>query len=108
MTKCCEALRVFRRLGDLPWMASTLLAMSVAADGQGYQARAVTLFTASREIWARTKGGPREEESTTLDALVERTGAALSASRYLHAEVAGRFATIEQLLEQVAERSPTA
>jgi predicted ATPase len=97
-----DALIGFHRLGDVPWVASSLLALAaIEASAERYE-RAVALLSAVEGLRDEIGIRPREDEQVLLDGVVARCEAALDDDHIARAVVAGRAMTLSEAVALAA------
>ena len=85
----------FERLGDLPWVAPTLVAVAAVAADEGRHERALQLLGAAEALWEKMGAPPRAEEVVLSHHVVERARAHLSDASYARWIGTGRSLPVE-------------
>ena len=103
-----DALKAFHDRGDLPWAASTLLALGATAAAGGSPDLAVRLVAAAEAVWEQIGAKPREEDRELLEGIVTCCRNALGGTAYDRAAADGRALSVEEAIVLAGGGPPTA
>jgi predicted ATPase/DNA-binding XRE family transcriptional regulator len=91
-----DALVGFRRLGDQPWAATTILCLAAVAEGQGFGERAAILLGAADALYEQIGARPRHDDVVQRDLVVERCRARLGSAAYARMFGWGRTQSVDE------------